>query len=292
MKNIKENLKKTFFQLIDNNLKRKEQLTKNYLKPYRKDLWQGYRNLKFYKYTNADYYSIRNIETGSIALKNCSEFNDIFEGIPSFKSNKDLQDSDLIRKSAAITCLCEEANNLLMFAHYANSYSGICIEYDFSLLSEKSMNILDYFFPVLYVDSPSNLEKIQELICGIESHINAINNNKLSFKKLHDIISFFIHKPSVWDYEKEWRIVVPIEQYKNIFGENYDASKKVYVLKDFDCISKIYLGKNIEPIKRDHIIEIVKRKNTERRDIASIELFETALDGSQYKLNLNKICLD
>ena len=36
------------------------------------------------------------------------------------------------KEEVAITCFSEVNNEQLMWAHYAGSYSGFCIEYDFS----------------------------------------------------------------------------------------------------------------------------------------------------------------
>ena len=40
-----------------------------------------------------------------------------------------------INEIIGVTCFAERPDNVLMWSHYANSYAGICIEYDFSRIN-------------------------------------------------------------------------------------------------------------------------------------------------------------
>lgn len=62
----------------------------------------------------------------------------------------------IIRNSAMVTCFTENKNHLLIFAHYADSYKGVCIQYDLSLLDDNVYHgVSSYLFPVIYSDRGS-----------------------------------------------------------------------------------------------------------------------------------------
>lgn len=283
---IMQEIKDKFKELINENVQSNNLLYRKKLKPYYKLLNDNKSKLKFYKYCNAEYYAIRNIEKGTLAFKKCSEFNDPFEGIALTVDENDKKYLDIIRDNAMITCLSEKKNDLLMFAHYADSFKGFCIEYDLSLLEDSIyQKITSYFFPVIYAPKPEDLRYKNILSEYILNHIKAIEEHKLSLKKLDDITLYFVHKAKIWEYENEWRFIVTLDQYRNAFDIFGNVNSKVILFKDFDCISSIYLGLNIAEDKKEHITEIVKRLNNERINRPKIKLYETSLNDKEYKID-------
>ena len=283
--NIYESIRYNFEEIINSNLKTDKLLSKNKLKCYRRLILKNKNNLKFYKYCNDGDNTIKNIENNTLPFKKYSEFNDPFEGISICDNKEDKRYMNTIRDNAMISCLSETKNNILMFAHYSNSFKGICIEYDLSLLSNEMSYILNYFFPVIYAKKPSDLKNKNILNNGIKRTLGAYEKDKISLVKLDDIISYFIHKADLWAYEREWRFIVPLDQYKFVFNIN-NNKQKVILLNNFDCISSIYLGlncKNTEFI--NSIREIVERHNIERVDGKKIKVYETKLNDYEYKLD-------
>lgn len=100
-----------------------------------------------FRYSPADYYNIRGLETESLFLSHVGGLNDIFEGISCTVDDSALKQIDDMSDIAFIKSFSEDKNNLLMWAHYASNYSGMCVEYDFSKLSDE---ILYHLFPVYY----------------------------------------------------------------------------------------------------------------------------------------------
>jgi len=276
-----QSLRAEFRSIIEKNLASDFELGRVQLKPFRRSVYKNKASLVFYKYMIADYYSIRNIETDTLVLVNPVRFNDVFEGIPYFIDDDDLRKSDIIRDSAVITCFCEEGNDLLMFAHYAQSFTGMCVQYDFGLLDESS-SVLSNLFPVLYEKEPSKLKGIDRLAEIIDLHYTALRNGNLSLHKLTDIISYFIHKPDVWAYENEWRIIIPA-------GVLDGAKKDIHFVRNFDCIKKVFLGYRMDKVKREHVLEIISKKNESRLDDNRIEVYDTNLGGNSYSLITNKV---
>lgn len=277
-------IRSNFERIIDNNLKTDKLLGKSDLKNYHYCFYSNKDNLKFYKYCKDNKYTIQNIENNILVFKKYSEFNDPFEGISICENENDKRYMNIIRNNAMISCLSESKNNILMFAHYANSFKGICVEYNLSLLLNNMNCILEYFFPVIYSKKPSDLKNKNTLSDGIIKTLNAYKEGKISLVKLYDIISYFVHKADLWEYEGEWRFIVPISLYKSVFGINTN-DKKVIAFDKFDCISAIYFGLNVDSEFKESIKEIIDKHNIKRTEHTKIKVYETRLNDNEYKLD-------
>ena len=185
-----------------------------------------------------------------------------------------------------------------MYAHYASSYTGICIEYDYDRMLDCIPDI-GYFYPVIYQHSPSSLAKMRELSTAIDVHIMGIEEKKLVFEKIDDLISYFVHKPYIWSYEREWRLIVPVSQFHNFFT-NESVDEMFHTIKNrFDCISAIYLAANIEEAPKikdkkykDEIIELIKEKNsTQKNPSKQIKVYQTHIIESSYRIGRKELKL-
>lgn len=108
-----------------------------------------------------------------------------------------------------LTVVCFSAsgwNNHLMWAHYANSYSGICVEYDF----EKMNEFIGFMYPVEYLKERPTVT-LKDL--GIDK-LETDENGKLitSETDMSAIFSYLLAKNECWKYEAEWRIINSGEQ--------------------------------------------------------------------------------
>ena len=94
---------------------------------------------------------------------------------------------DELRIKTSIKCFCEDVDNLLLWAHYANAHAGYCIEYNSIQLFELWQCSL---MPVVYQEQyPS-------------AHFS-INEKEVYMSNLR----CFATKSTHWDYENEWRII-------------------------------------------------------------------------------------
>ena len=108
-----------------------------------------------------------------------------------------------------LTVVCFSASgwdNQLMWAHYANSYSGICVEYDF----EKMNEFIGFMYPVEYLKERPTVT-LKDL--GIDK-LETDENGKLitSEVDMSAIFSYLLAKNECWKYEAEWRIINSGEQ--------------------------------------------------------------------------------
>lgn len=147
----------------------------------------------------------------------------MYEAIP-FKEA--LADSN--RVLYKVGCLCEINDSVLMWSHYANSHTGFCIEYNLAQLPYSDF-IIQKLYPVIYEDTTDNTE------------------DWLKGRKFFNLFSI-LRKNVQWEYEKEWRIVVP-----------KDCNMDTVRLPKAEAI---YLGCNASDNNKLTLIEMAKLKRT------------------------------
>ena len=127
-----------------------------------------------------------------------------------------------------VACFTQNSDSPLMWAHYADSHKGFCMEYDLTKLPEGyRYGIL----PVIYSDERYDATKV------------VITQNK------NLVANPFYFKSSHWEYEKEWRMVIP---------EGIVTDKEYYA--DFhDGIIGIYLGLKSFEYHKEKIDKIIER---------------------------------
>lgn len=86
-------------------------------------------------------------------------------------------------EESAVACFSSSPESSLMWGHYASSHSGICLVFDFSIISDFTGP-----YAVDYVDK--------------RSRINLSTSNPDNFMKLA-----ILKKHEHWKYEQEWRFV-------------------------------------------------------------------------------------
>tara|TARA_R110002167_G_scaffold263017_13_gene469729 strand:- start:7406 stop:8416 length:1011 start_codon:yes stop_codon:yes gene_type:complete len=126
----------------------------------------------------------------------------------------------------------------LLWAHYANSHKGFCIEYDLDILLKNDGENHIHSFPVLYSKKPPSI-----------GFLDIIRNRQNSMIK-----KFAFHKSKRWEYEQEHRIVtsrIGLNSY------NYKALKS------------IYFGLNISESDKNHITNLLESRGV---DFYQIEL--------------------
>lgn len=238
-------------------------------------------SFKLYRYTPADYFNIRNIETQTIHLSPNGVMNDIYEGLPITESKINYHQLECLNDLAVMTCFSESNDNTLMWSHYADSHRGFCVEYDIKAHIDNSCAAYSHLFPIIYTQNRYIKKNIEYLI---ESHYElkkAIQEDYVydSFDPLDDILPLFLTKGSEWEYEREWRIIYTKKQIYDI--DNEDLYK---CNLSFPCISSIYLGYRIHPEVRQNIIEICNRITDKK-----VSVFQAELEENSYKIKFKKI---
>jgi Protein of unknown function (DUF2971) len=94
------------------------------------------------------------------------------------------------RASSGISCFSETNDNELMWAHYAENYAGLCVEYSAGVI-EQGQNTNHGWVRVIYGDEPPQFNAEQ-----LMNYVQAAR-------------TILLHKKSSWAYEREWRLVGP-----------------------------------------------------------------------------------
>lgn len=287
MESMYDDLRSLCKETIDENLSTNELLNiKSFRTKYKIKLYAS-RGLKFYKYFSPSPFYMDYFEDDTLSFSNPKRFNDVFEGMV-LSTDLELKETrDIIEKvckSVSISCFSETWDNVLMFSHYADSFKGYCLEYDISLAEDVRHDYYEHFFPVLYQSKPVKLAQMRQLSEGIDKVISARSNNKENFTKVDDIISYFIHKADIWEYEKEWRYIIPVSDF-SVF-QNPDHGFDFHRMKNFDCVTGVYLGANISEATRYRLISIVKEKNKKRIGTSKppVTIYQTRIDPNSYRL--------
>lgn len=140
--------------------------------------------------------------------------------------------------SMRVACFSEPDNltSLIMWSHYADSHSGVCVEYDF----ETVKNVVPTAcIPVKYTDV-------------YRYSINPKNNEEgvANFFKMYT-------KSTEWEYEKEWRISVQLENsLERGCVMPIATPKRIYL----GCRIKNRLKEDVTSFCRDNKIELYQMK--------------------------------
>lgn len=154
----------------------------------------------------------------------------------------------------------------MIWAHYADSHAGMCVEYIFQ------DNWKWQVIPVTYVTNRQCC--YDEIKIWIENKGKALEQmlkqNEMSGiqrRQLHSCGKIMYTKDSVWKYEKEYRIVTRNhEDIENDMIDSYKNQKgSLHKTEEFDLsLSKVYLGMNCTEENRDKIIETIWTINDSR----------------------------
>jgi hypothetical protein len=145
-----------------------------------------------------------------------------------------------------------------MWSHYANSYSGICVEYDF----EKMQDFIGFMFPVKYSDVRPTISLKDLGVTSLKKDDNGnIITNEVDIKS---IFYYLLSKNKCWSYEEEWRII-------NNGEEPYTP---LFINAPF--VKSITLGFELEDICRQLLWDICQELN--------IDCYQLIINSSDYTL--------
>ena len=138
----------------------------------------------------------------------------------------------------------------LLWAHYANSHKGFCIEYDLDILLKNDGENHVHSFPVVYSKKPPSI-----------GFLDIIKNKQSSFIK-----KFAFHKSKRWEYEQEHRIVT------SKIGLNSYYHK---------AMKSIYFGLKISESDKNQIINLLKSRG--------INFYQIELEKNSYSFKAVKL---
>lgn len=216
------------------------------------------------------YSSLRYNEKFSLVLDclylSCNgNLNDVFEGLPA--SWYDIYSADeylrKVKNLCHMKCFTETCTNNLMWAHYADEFKGVCVEYDLKKLQDDSLRA--EFFPVYYT-------KERKIWIDKDLLINYWDGYTED-DVISDTKGIFLQKADYWRYEKEWRIC----------RINRDPQNTQAICIDFPCVSAVYLGPRVDKNDIRKIIEAVR--DYEEKYSQTVGLYQMVFDDHAYDLH-------
>lgn len=156
-------------------------------------------------------------------------------------------------------CIDLSNDEILMWAHYANGYSGICLEFSDIMAQDRGFeNDLEPKEIKYETIENYNVANISFPIGLVLSHIDYKYNflsHPIVIEGLQDIYnqkyeSIYHKKLDAWKYEREHRISISKNKLKN--------QKLAYKV---ECLKSITFGKRTPLDKQKQIINLIRNKN-------------------------------
>ena len=191
-------------------------------------------------------------------LADMLKLDELYEKAVDIKDNVYIPTLRTFLSKLTVSCFSVSGwDNQLMWSHYANSYAGICIEYDFNQIKD----VIGFIYPVEYTTERPTLS-LQDLgvagfNLGSEASVRSCEPN------MGAILSYLLAKNVCWNYEKEWRII-------NVGEENTP------LFIDLPFVKSITFGMNMDPICKQLLWDVCKEKG--------IECFEIEIGTENYEL--------
>lgn len=236
-----------------------------------------------YKYRNGTTRDIQTLMNNEFYAASIESLNDVHEG-KIIINNQEIKFFDLLAKNSAsffdisiekslgnlmqiynnsgVYSLSKDYKNELLWAYYANSHKGFCIEYDFNILKQYPCNE-DNFFDVKY---SKNVPII---------NLGSIFDISILKKSL-------VTKSLSWKHEDEIRILTPFQSRFTYFSR---------------AVKSIYFGYRTDKNTIESIMEKLKGRGIKyyqmahKKDLYELERIEIAdifKDESIYKNKVNK----
>lgn len=151
--------------------------------------------------------------------------------------------SSFSKRFSTIACFSEDVKSILMWSHYADSHKGFALEYDFRPTQSRPLE-RGALYPVIYSDVryDASLYITWQFLHVLGFHSK--NPDITAFSKVA------LHKSSVWEYEREWRIIDP---------GPHDPIHPKPTLIHYKPVA-IYYGENIPKDKQERLHQIAVTK--------------------------------
>lgn len=180
------------------------------------------QTLKIYKYMSMDSFLNYFMTNISLFFDSVENYNDPYEShyvlwtaedkidykMDEILHKKDEEIRQKLFKCYKTTCFSLELNNILMWAHYADNHKGVCLEFEIEEF-DKNYNLSgteifkngllenEIFKEITYNSLP---------LIKYYHYLQSFTDDDNKDVPFHEILTT---KSSCWEYEKEWRYIIP-----------------------------------------------------------------------------------
>lgn len=231
-----------------------------------------------YKFQAANFNALTALKKHSLYFSSLDKFNDATETMFGLLPSETPVSGDCVPdvkklKQCSVLCMATDGKdrvveeNLLMWTHYGDQLSGICLVFNEPLLKQSFTQSgctlhqkVTYGYPKLISEDQLVGEHMGiERVAGID--FLSINKNRL-------MRSFIFNKPKCFDYESEYRFVL------NSAG---------LIEYSPESLEKIIFGSKIHSMElKDIFIEVAKKVNP------NIDIYEARVEENSFKITVEK----
>lgn len=116
--------------------------------------------------------------------------------IKNYKVDSRLKFRELDYLGTYVCCFSTERSSILMWSHYADYNTGICIEYNFNSLPTNAL-LRKTIFPVAYSQKPIDLKDL----------LADKGGDVYKYPLDAAVLCAALNKSNIWQYENEWRLI-------------------------------------------------------------------------------------
>ncbi|MCE5286749.1 MAG: DUF2971 domain-containing protein [Pelosinus sp.] len=226
--------------------------------------------MRLYKYCpwNSNKHIKANLKNSILYFQKPELLNDPFDVFPAAQKTKKISVSDdlsaaiiqNVRNNIGVCCFTTDPQNLVMWAHYADKHSGLCLSFDFP----DNKNIIN--------PSPNwnNIQRKANISVTPQIVTYAKTRPKMDFySDSTNFTNFFLTKYEAWKYEQEYRAFI-VEDY----GEfNYPPA----------YLTGIIAGCKMADKDLAELRELIKDLS------CPVDLFMTIPEHNAFRLDIEKI---
>lgn len=187
-----------------------------------------------------------------------------------------------------ICCFTTDCLNKYMWALYANSYKGWCLEFEDDIV-DPCCGVPCKYIPVQYQEQWPDLNNFDtDIRTSVDSDGNIVTMpiRRLLFggeRELEKLFQYLLSakEKAIWEQEKEYRLFLG-NIYHKMYGIDTDAPGYKVKWKD-GALKRIIMGHNIEPYFKESLMQIAQER--------AIPLLETQpiLTDETYKLDIHHV---
>jgi len=172
-----------------------------------------------------------------------------------------------INNNFGILCLSETNDNLIMWAHYANSHKGFLIGFDSNntFFNQKisQTDTIRFVKPITYANKRSPLTLLKENISEDDAGEELISQ-------------LFFTKSRHWEGEKEWRMILPLKDSSRVENERY-----LFKVPE-NAITEVIFGCKMQQKEKEKILDVIKKN----KKLSHIKIKEAKLSFGEFSLSI------
>ena len=197
--------------------------------------------------------SLENTEITEENLKRIAGFDEQLETLKKvileMQNDKYIPALKKFLSSMTISCFSASGwQNALMWSHYANSYAGFCVEYDFN----KMTNFIGFVEKIEYSRTRPTIS-LKDIGISSLQYVEKEDGTKTAEivyaeTNLEKVLEYITVKDTCWKYEEKWRII------------NIGEPNTPYFI-EMPEIKSITFGVNIDYLCKQLLWDVCKEKN-------------------------------